>query len=222
MAEVRIRDLDFHYPGSRSFGLKVADLHVPAGECAAIVGPSGSGKTTLLNLVAGTLPPGSGEIHIGSTCLNRLGETSRRRFRSRNIGQVFQAFELLDYLSAVENVMLGPIIDSSINTQLRTRAADLLDSVGLGKQAHAKPARLSHGERQRVAVCRAMLSRPALVLADEPTGNLDETNKQTVVDLLIKQAREHESTLLMVTHDKSLLGSFDRVIDFAHLNGATP
>ena len=219
MAEVRISGLDFRYPGDRAFGFSVADLHIETGSCAAIVGPSGSGKTTLLNLVAGTLLPDAGTIHVGASCINQLGETARRRFRIREVGQVFQAFELLEYLTATENILLGAIIDSGVNDQLHQRAADLLESVGLSNEACSRPARLSHGERQRVAVCRAMLNRPGLLLADEPTGNLDQANKQNVVDLLIKQARDHDSTLLMVTHDRSLLGSFDRVVDFDQLTG---
>lgn len=219
MAEIRISGLDFRYPGDRAFGLSVADLHIEAGSCAAIVGPSGSGKTTLLNLVAGTLLPNAGTIHIGTSCINQLGETARRSFRIREIGQVFQAFELLEYLTATENVLLGAIIGSSVNDQMRNRAAELLESVGLGNETRARPARLSHGERQRVAVCRAMLNQPGLILADEPTGNLDQDNKQNVVDLLTQQARDNHSTLLMVTHDRSLLGSFDRVVDFEQLTG---
>jgi len=221
MAEIHINGLGFQYPGSRAFAMAVSELHVMAGECVAIVGPSGSGKTTLLSLVAGTLLPDSGEIRVGQTLINQLGETARRRFRIRDIGQVFQAFELLEYLDVTENILLGPIIDSAVNEQLRERAAALLSSVGLEDKAHTKPARLSHGERQRVAVCRAMLNRPGLILADEPTGNLDQANKQNVVDLLIKQARDNGSTLMMVTHDHSLLGSFERVIDFEELTGAS-
>lgn len=220
MAEVRISGLGFCYPGDRAFRLSVANLRIEAGSCAAIVGPSGSGKTTLLNLVAGTLLPDKGTIHVGANCISQLGETARRRFRMREIGQVFQAFELLGYLNATENILLGAIIDSSVTELMRERAAELLESVGLSKEAHTRPARLSHGERQRVAVCRAMLNRPSLLLADEPTGNLDQANKQNVVDLLIKQARNHDSTLLMVTHDRSLLGSFDHVVDFEQLTGA--
>ena len=221
MAEIHISGLGFQYPGSRAFAMAVSELHVMAGECVAIVGPSGSGKTTLLSLVAGTLLPDSGEIRVGQTRINQLGETARRRFRIRDIGQVFQAFELLEYLDVTENILLGPIIDSAVNEQLRERAMALLSSVGLEDKAHTKPARLSHGERQRVAVCRAMLNRPGLILADEPTGNLDQANKQNVVDLLIRQARDNGSTLVMVTHDHSLLGSFERVIDFEELTGVS-
>jgi putative ABC transport system ATP-binding protein len=221
MAEIRISGLEFKYPGEQAFELRVSDLSIPTGQCAAIVGPSGSGKTTLLNLIAGTESPQTGKIEVGDTCINQLTESARRKFRIRHIGQVFQAFELLEYLSVIENVFLGAIIDSGVDEGSRKRAVDILSSVGLGEKAYSKPAKLSHGERQRVAVCRAMLNYPGLLLADEPTGNLDQTNKQNVVDLLIRQARKHDSTLLMVTHDRSLLDSFERVIDFEQLTGVS-
>ncbi len=219
MAGVRISGLHFRYPGRRGFGMRIDALEVPAGERVAIVGPSGSGKTTLLSLVAGILLPDRGEVRVGDETVSRLGEAARRRFRIDRIGQVFQAFELLDYLTVAENVLLPRIIDKAAGplSEARQRAAELLDSVGLGDKANERPARLSHGERQRVAVCRAMLNRPGLILADEPTGNLDQANKQNVVDLLIRQAEAHGSTLLMVTHDRSLLAAFGRVIDFPEL-----
>ena len=219
MAGVRISGLHFRYPGARGFGMRIDALEVPAGECVAVVGPSGSGKTTLLSLVAGILLPDRGEIEIGDQPINRLGESARRRFRIDRIGQVFQAFELLDYLTVAENVVLPRLIDPAAGplAEGRQRAAELLASVGLEDKADERPARLSHGERQRVAVCRAMLNRPGLILADEPTGNLDQANKQNVVDLLIRQAQDHGSTLLMVTHDRSLLAAFGRVVDFSEL-----
>jgi putative ABC transport system ATP-binding protein len=219
MAGVRISGLHFRYPGARGFGMRIDALEVPAGECVAVVGPSGSGKTTLLSLVAGILLPDRGEIEIGDQAINRLGESARRRFRIDRIGQVFQAFELLDYLTVAENVVLPRLIDPAAGplAEGRQRAAELLASVGLEDKADERPARLSHGERQRVAVCRAMLNRPGLILADEPTGNLDQANKQNVVDLLIRQAQDHGSTLLMVTHDRSLLAAFGRVVDFSEL-----
>ena len=222
MAEIRISELEFRYAGEQAFELRIPELSIPAGQCAAIVGPSGSGKTTLLNLIAGTELPHTGKVEVGDTCINQLTESDRRKYRIRHIGQVFQAFELLEYLSVIENVLLGAIIDSGAGEDARTRAVDILSSVGLGGKASSKPAKLSHGERQRVAVGRAMLNHPGLLLADEPTGNLNQTNKQNVVDLLINQARTHDSTLLMVTHDRSLLDSFDRVIDFEELTGAAP
>lgn len=214
-----ISKLQFRYPGTRGFGLQISTLDIASGEFVAIVGPSGSGKTTLLNLLAGTLLPDSGEVRIGNHCINHLVESGRRKFRIDHIGQVFQAFELLDYLTVTENILLPRRIDpaASLNSDTRERAAELLVTVGLADKANEWPADLSHGERQRVAVCRAMLNRPHLILADEPTGNLDQANKQNVVDLLIRQAKAHGSTLLMVTHDRSLLGSFTRVINFEEM-----
>ena len=220
MAEINISGLVFRYPGDQAFEMTISDLRIASGKCVAIVGPSGSGKTTLLSLVAGIQVPQEGAIQIGETRVNELGESDRREFRIQKVGQVFQAFELLEYLSVIENVLLGSIIDPSIVEGARERAADLLVSVGLSHKTHSKPAQLSHGERQRVAVCRAMFNDPTLLLADEPTGNLDQSNKQKVVDLLINQAKQHNSTLIMVTHDNSLLDSFERVIDFEALTGA--
>jgi len=181
----------------------------------AVVGPSGSGKTTLLGLLSGILHTGSGSVRIGDVDISSLDESRRRLFRIRHIGQVFQTFELLAYLSVAENVLLPYFIDSAgaSRQQLKTRAMELLRDVGLESKAGARPGELSQGEQQRVAVCRAMLNQPTLLLADEPTGNLDQTNKQNVVDLLLEQAGRNRSTLLMVTHDHSLLSSFSRVLD---------
>lgn len=219
MTGIRISELEFRYPGPRGFGLQIPMIDIASREFVAIVGPSGSGKTTLLNLLAGSLLPDRGEIHIGEHCINRLAESGRRKFRIDNIGQVFQAFELLDYLTVTENILLPRRIDpaASLDAVMRERAAQLLVTVGLADKANEWPADLSHGERQRVAVCRAMLNRPHLILADEPTGNLDQANKKNVVDLLIRQAQAHGSTLLMVTHDRSLLGPFTRIINFEEI-----
>jgi putative ABC transport system ATP-binding protein len=199
--------------------MSIPNLEITASECVAIVGPSGSGKTTLLNLLAGTLAPQSGEIKVAGQQLNGMTEAARRRFRIDLVGQVFQAFELLEYLSVKENVLLPRLIDPARKdgAESQKRIEALLSSVGLQDMADKRPSELSHGERQRVAVCRAMLNHPQLLLADEPTGNLDQTNKQKVVDLLIKQAKEHDSMLLMVTHDRSMLDAFERVLDFSRL-----
>ena len=153
-----------------------------------------------------------------------MAEGARRRFRIDRIGQVFQAFELLEYLSVRENILLPHLIDPAgrVGGDLEMRIQTLLESVGLDDKANKRPGELSHGERQRVAVCRAMLNHPQLLLADEPTGNLDQANKQNVVELLIRQAREHESMLLMVTHDHSMLEAFERVIDFSQLVSLQP
>ena len=212
---IDLSKVEFRYPSTEGFQLQIPRLSVAAGDCVAVVGPSGSGKTTLLGLLSGILRPGSGGIRIGEVDLAGLDERRRRLFRIRHIGQVFQTFELLAYLSVAENVLLPYFIDSAgaSRQQLKTRAMELLRDVGLESKAGARPGELSQGEQQRVAVCRAMLNQPTLLLADEPTGNLDQTNKQNVVDLLLEQAGRNRSTLLMVTHDHSLLSSFSRVLD---------
>jgi len=221
---IELRQLEFRYPQAGGFGLTIQKLEVPEGECLALVGPSGSGKTTLLGLLAGILKPASGSILISDTDLATLDEGQRRRFRIDQVGQVFQAFELLHYLTVIENVMLPRYIRASGAGagDPRDRATALLSEVGLGDKANDRPAQLSQGEQQRVAVCRAMLNQPMLLLADEPTGNLDQANKQNVVDLLLEQARNNSSTLVMVTHDESLLGSFSSVLDIRNVTGTEP
>jgi len=219
MPGIQISNLKFSYASVGGFRMFLPRLDIAAGECVAIVGPSGSGKTTLLNLMAGTFVPSSGEISVAGQQLDSMTEAARRRFRIGRVGQVFQAFELLDYLSVTENILLPRLIDPSGRKRpdSQQRIQSLLASVGLEDKADISPSELSHGERQRVAVCRAMLNRPQLLLADEPTGNLDQANKQNVVELLIRQAAEHDSMLLMVTHDHGMLDAFERVIDFAEL-----
>jgi len=219
MSGIQISNLEFSYASGSGFRMFIQKLEIAASECVAIVGPSGSGKTTLLNLLAGTLVPQSGEIKVAGQNLDGMNEGARRRFRIDRVGQVFQAFELLEYLTVKENILLPHLIDPAKkdDAESQKRIETLLVSVGLKDKANKRPSELSHGERQRVAVCRAMLNHPQLLLADEPTGNLDQANKQKVVDLLIEQAREHDSMLLMVTHDRSMLDAFERVIDFAQL-----
>ncbi len=229
MPMIEFRDVSFRYQGGvtrtssatgfSGFAMHIQTLVVDRGERIALVGPSGSGKTTLLSLVAGILRPESGTVFVDDLEFSRLGDTAIRQFRIDRIGQVFQSFELLDYLSIIENVMLPWYIGQgsqkvgSQKMESRCRAHELLEGVGLASRANDRPDQLSQGELQRVAVCRAMLNHPPLLLADEPTGNLDQVNKQMVVDLLIQQAQQQDSTLLMVTHDQSLLGRFDTVLD---------
>ncbi len=219
MSGIQILNLKFSYAPAGGFRMFIPRLEISAGECVAIVGPSGSGKTTLLNLMAGTFVPRSGEIKVAGQRLDSMSEAARRRFRIDRVGQVFQAFELLEYLTVAENILLPRLIDRNGRKKpdSQQRIQSLLASVDLQDKVDKRPDELSHGERQRVAVCRAMLNRPQLLLADEPTGNLDQANKQKVVDLLMHQAREHDSMLLMVTHDHSMLDAFERVIDFADL-----
>ncbi len=216
---IDIGNLVFNYRtvrehGKSAFGMRIDRLTVPAGASAALVGPSGSGKTTLLSLIAGTLRPSSGSINVNHQIITGFSDRALGDFRIHNVGQVFQTFELLNYLTVIENVMLPWFITGEgRKKEIRKRAIDLLSNVGLGSKALSRPDELSQGEQQRVAVCRAMLNHPSILLADEPTGNLDQQNKQNVVDLLQEQARTYESTLLMVTHDESLLAQFDLVLD---------
>ena len=220
---ITISELAFRYHGrgpdtSSTFGMRVDAFSVPQGSSTALVGPSGSGKTTLLGLIAGTLRGESGRINVNDQTITDFNDGDLGRFRIGNIGQVFQAFELLSYLTVSENVMLPWYISGNgRKDDIRKRATDLLCGVGLESKLDARPGELSQGEQQRVAVCRAMLNNPRVLLADEPTGNLDQENKQNVVDLLVEQATNNNSTLLMVTHDESLLAKFDSVLDMRNV-----
>ncbi|MEU5993233.1 ABC transporter ATP-binding protein [Spirillospora sp. NPDC047418] len=176
-------------------------LEIRAGEAVAVMGPSGSGKSTLLNMVAGLDRPASGTVEVDGTDVTRMGEAALARFRRRRIGMVFQFFNLLDDLPALENVALaGRLAGVPART---ARALELLDELGVAGRRGAYPAVLSGGERQRVGVARALMNRPALLLADEPTGALDSATGDQVVDLLLDLNRKGQ-TLLLVTHDERL------------------
>ncbi|RLA49604.1 MAG: ABC transporter ATP-binding protein [Gammaproteobacteria bacterium] len=220
---ITITDLRFQYSGS-DFALQVEQLVIAAAQSVAIVGPSGSGKTTLLNLLAGVLLPDRGQVRVGNEIVSALNDNARRNFRIRQMGMVFQNFELLEYLSVLDNILLPLRIGSGLEAtgELRSRAVELAGHVGIGDKLKRYPNQLSQGERQRVAVSRALLLQPALVLADEPTGNLDPSNKTVVLDLLLDYARTHSATLITVTHDQELLPRFDRVVDFRVLNQWEP
>lgn len=212
---ISINQLTFTY-GDGTFRLRIPQLILDAGRSAVIVGPSGSGKTTLLNLIAGILPGTGGEITVGTTAVHRLSDGERRLFRLLNVGQVFQDFQLIDYLNVLDNVLLPCRIHPSvtITKALRERAGELLNSVEMSSFMRRSVTRLSQGERQRVAICRALLLSPQIVLADEPTGNLDPVNAERIVRLLLAETRRSGATLVMVTHDHSLLPHFDQVIPF--------
>ena len=198
------------------FALYVPDLAVEIGEKVAIIGPSGSGKTTLLNLIAGIRTPQAGNVVTQGTEIGSLDDAARRDFRIRHIGLVFQEFELLEYLSVLDNILLPYRINRSLKLtkQVRQRAAELAEEVGIVGHLGRFVTRLSQGERQRVSVCRALLAQPPLILADEPTGNLDPTNKGRVLDILFDYVDRNDATLITVTHDHDLLPRFERVVDF--------
>jgi putative ABC transport system ATP-binding protein len=212
---ISISDLRFRY-SQGGFALHVPALEVDSGERVAIIGPSGSGKTTLLNLIAGIRSPQSGKVITNQVEVSDLADGARRDFRIRNIGLVFQEFELLEYLNVLDNILLSYRINASLdlNKEVRRRAIGLAEMMGIGDKVSRNVRKLSQGEKQRVAVCRALLAEPPLLLADEPTGNLDPTNKDRVLDILIEYANSKASTLVTVTHDHDLLSRFERVIDF--------
>jgi putative ABC transport system ATP-binding protein len=212
---IRIRSLEFQYP-SGDFHLDVPEFTVEHSEKVAVIGPSGSGKTTLLNLLAGIYTPQNGSIEVDNISVNRLAEDDRRDFRIANIGFVFQDFELLDYLNVINNILHPYRITGALrlNKEVRARAVNLARDMGIGDKLNQPVNNLSQGEKQRAAICRALLAQPKLILADEATGNLDPKNKFRILDLLFKSVEDHKATLLAVTHDHELLGKFDRVIDF--------
>jgi putative ABC transport system ATP-binding protein len=212
---IRIEDLLFRYRDG-GFTLAIERLEIEPRSKVAFVGPSGSGKTTLLHLLAGILAPERGRIRVGETELTRLTDSARRDFRISSIGFVFQDFELIDYLNVRENILLPYLINNSLKLtrEVRQSAEELAESVGLQDKLPRTIGHLSQGERQRVAICRALLPDPQVLLADEPTGNLDPANKRRILDLLCEQAAATGATLVVVTHDHGLLADLDRVIDF--------
>lgn len=212
---IRLHDVDFQYPRG-DFRLRIGELAIGEGARVAVIGPSGSGKTTLLNLVAGVAVARRGRVVVDGTDLCDHGDAARRAFRVRRIGMVFQAFELLAHLSVLDNILLPYRISGALalTRDVRRRAAALAAEVGIGDKARRDVRRLSQGEQQRVAICRALVTEPVLLLADEPTGNLDPRNKGLVLDILIQHASRRGATLLTVTHDHNLLDRFERVIDF--------
>jgi ABC-type lipoprotein export system ATPase subunit len=212
-----ISDLEFQFAHS-DFRLAVPSLKIAPLERVAIIGPSGSGKTTLLHLIAGILPPSRGTIRIRDREITTLPDAALRAFRVARIGLVFQSFELLSYLDVLENILLPYRLNGALRLgpEVSRRAEQLARETGLGHRLRAFPHRLSQGEKQRAAICRALLPEPPLLLADEPTGNLDPASKHRVLDLLFQQTERKGATLLMVTHDTELAGRFPRVLDCRH------
>jgi len=191
--------------------LKGIDLEIPRGQFAAVMGPSGSGKSTLLGLLAGLDSPTSGQIVLDGEEITSLGEDQMALLRGRKIGFVFQSYHLIPTLTAEENVLL-PMELAGGNQGGRARARDLLERVGLGGRRDHYPVQLSGGEQQRVALARAFALHPPILLADEPTGNLDSATGQVVLDLMLALNREQGATMVLVTHEESIAGCADRRI----------
>ena len=186
------------------------DLHIPRGQFVSVVGPSGSGKSTLLGLIAGLDAPTSGEIALNGQNITRMSEDELAEFRGQYVGFVFQSFHLIPSLTAYENVLVPLEIMGFPNAAKRAQA--LLDEVGLQDRGHHYPSQLSGGEQQRIAIARAFANEPQILLADEPTGNLDSRNGTHIFDLLLNLNRERGTTLLLVTHDHQLADLADRKI----------
>ncbi len=187
-------------------------LEVSEGEFAALVGPSGSGKTTLLNIIGGLDSPTSGKVHLNGTDVTALNESQLSDFRLFQLGFVFQAYNLVPVLSALENVELIMVLQGRAESERRERARHYLDLVGLGKVMDRRPSALSGGQQQRVAVARALASGPRLVLADEPTANLDSDNATALLDIMHKLSHEEKTTFLFSTHDPRVMERAERII----------
>lgn len=211
---IEIQDVQFAYPGG-GFELQVKSLAIAKAQRVGLIGPSGCGKTTLLQLVAGIVSPTCGCIRTCGENITAIRESARRDFRIANIGLVFQDFALLDYLNILDNILLPYRINRSLclDDASRDRARQLANDVGLQEMVLRRPSQLSQGERQRVAVCRALVANPTLLLADEPTANLDPDNSNRVLDILDDYASKQKATLAVVTHDRNTLSRFDNIID---------
>ena len=192
--------------------LRGVDFAVKRGEMVAIMGPSGCGKTTLLNCLSGLDEPTSGEIIIAGTSLKKLSDRQKTAYRARQMGFIFQNFNLLPVLSAVENVELPMLVSGESGRKARRRALEMLDVVGLGERARHRPAELSGGQQQRVTIARALVNNPAIVWADEPTGNLDGEAAENVMDLLCKLNQEQGQTLVIVTHAPEVGARASRIV----------
>lgn len=212
MEILQVKNLSKSYPvadGSQQV-LENLDLRLNAGQVMMLLGPSGSGKSSLLSLLAGLEPPDRGAISIQGTEITALNEAERTAFRRRNIGVVYQFFNLIPTLTVMENVLLPLSLNGRLAEQ--EEAERQLARMGLSDKLDRFPEQLSGGEQQRVAICRALVHKPALLLADEPTGSLDNDTAEIVLEMLLEQVREHNLTLVMVTHSEALTAHADRVL----------
>ncbi len=217
MIEIENLRKEYARGGERVVACSVRELRIGRGEQVALRGRSGCGKTTLLNMIAGIVRPSSGRLAVAGTDLTPLGEAARDRFRGRHIGMVFQTFNLLQPFDALENVLLGAVFGGRDGRAAKSRAVELLEKVGLGDRLHHRPNELSVGQMQRVALCRALINGPELILADEPLGNQDPETGAEVLRMLLEIAREEDRTVVMVTHDPESARFMQREIDLTTL-----
>jgi putative ABC transport system ATP-binding protein len=214
---ITLTNVTQRYGSSGALVLNIPSFTLNDGERVALIGRSGSGKSTLLNLIAGILTPTSGIIDINGTDIAQLSEAKRDLFRAENIGYVFQTFNLIQSLSALENILLAMSFAQKVERP-EARAQELLQLVGLATKAHCKPRELSVGEQQRVAIARAIANEPRIILADEPTANLDEQNANAVLDLLLELASKENRILLLVTHERDIAARLPCTIELKSIN----
>lgn len=216
---IELSQVDFKYKQS-DFRLRFDSMMAESKKAIALIGPSGCGKTTLMSLIAGILPSQKGKLLVNNAQINNLTDKERRLFRIQNIGFVFQDFALLEYLNLYENILHPYRINSALTLDVlvKKRASDLAERVGISKRLKNYPGQTSVGEQQRCAIARALLNEPSVILADEPTGNLDPKNKKAILEILLQYVQDHEATLLVATHDYDLLEYFDETIDFKTLS----
>ena len=211
---LQISDLHFQYPAS-DFKIEVSDIKITQGSKIAISGKSGSGKTTLIHLISGILKPQSGEILFFDKSITDMNDNDIRKHRISNIGFIFQEFELLDYLNVMDNLILPYKINKSLSLdeEIKNKAKEIANRIGIGNKLDQHPKQLSGGERQRLAIARALITSPPLIIADEPTGNLDDKTSNIVMDEITDQVSYTNSTLIMISHNNELISSFDEIID---------
>ena len=203
----------YHRGSSTTQILQNVSLNVAAGEMVALIGRSGSGKSTLLNLISGLEPITSGDVKLNQQSIGQLDDSERTRRRGREIGFIYQSFNLIPTLTINDNIALPLALAGATVKEQRLRLPPMLDAVGLSERGNDYPDRLSGGEQQRVAIARALIHYPALILADEPTGNLDAQSGRLVLDLLIKLVKERHSAMLLVTHSAEVASIADRVLE---------
>jgi len=208
---LHVSDLRFAY-SAEGFRVHVPQLELAAGKALALAGPSGAGKSTLLRLLTGLLTPTAGRVSLGSAQMDTMTHEARRAFRLQHIGLVFQDFALLDYLTVTENILLPHQFRGDVVTAARTKMLELTQRLHIDRYLDKRVSHLSQGERQRVAVARALVHEPQFVFADEPTASLDPARGRIVVDMLLEDARRRGACLVMVTHDPNLLPLFDQTV----------
>jgi putative ABC transport system ATP-binding protein len=213
---IELSNISFAYSGG-DYQLDIESLKIEAGETVAITGLSGVGKTTLLHLIAGILIPHTGTVVANGEPLSQISDSARRRFRLKQIGMIFQEFELIEYLSVRDNIELPYRLsgDLTLESSVQKRTETLAHDSGIGDKLDRNVAQMSQGERQRVAICRAVLPNPKLILADEPTGNLDPANTDRVLDLIFHNVAQSGASFVCITHERHYLDRFHRVLDFA-------